>query len=191
MLWVVWALIWQFLTWQGRQPVLILPEVINQVLFIFVGVFTGFISISWALVRWHQKRNRLSALKTLEDIMELPPEGFEQLVAKLFQVFGHEAEITNSGSDHGVDVIVTSTKGEKWVVQCKRYRGTVGEPVVRDLYGTMLHEGAQSAYLITTGTFSKQATVWAEGKPIVLFDGEALVRLVRQAQKNRRMKRMM
>jgi restriction system protein len=59
----------------------------------------------------------------------------------------------------------------------------VGEPVVRDLYGTLLHEEAQGAYLITTGTFTKKAQDWAAGKPIVLYDGEALLGLIREIQR--------
>jgi restriction system protein len=53
---------------------------------------------------------------------------------------------------------------------------------VRDLFGTLGHEVAQKAYLITTGSFTSQAKAWAEGKPIVLFDGEALVKLIQRTQ---------
>ena len=91
--------------------------------------------------------------------------------------------------DHGVDVLVQTDEGEKWVVQCKRYSGSVGEPVVRDLYGTLLHEEAQRAYLITTGGLTRQAVDWAAGKPIVLYDGEGLVRLIRRTKTAKSKKR--
>jgi restriction system protein len=61
----------------------------------------------------------------------------------------------------------------------------VGEPVVRDLYGTLLHTEAQRAYLFTTGSITRQAFEWAEGKPIVLYDGESLVRLIRTTRSAR------
>jgi restriction system protein len=102
------------------------------------------------------------------------------LVAELFISYGHQAEVAGGISDHGVDVIVQSAQGEKWVVQCKRYAGSVGEPVVRDLFGTLQHEEAQRAYLVTTGSFTAQAQAWAKGKPIVLYDGELLVKLIRR-----------
>jgi restriction system protein len=54
--------------------------------------------------------------------------------------------------------------------------------VVRDLYGTLLHEEAQRAYLITTGGLTRQAVDWAAGKPIVLYDGAGLVRLIRRTK---------
>jgi restriction system protein len=54
--------------------------------------------------------------------------------------------------------------------------------VVRDLYGTLLHEEAQGAYLMTTGTFTQKAQDWVVGKAIILYDGEALVRLIQETQ---------
>lgn len=82
-----------------------------------------------------------------------------------------------------MDVRVRAKNGEKWIVQCKRYRGSVGEPYVRDLYGTMLHEKAQRASIITSGKFSRQALAWAEGKPIDLYDGEKLLKILRRLHK--------
>jgi restriction system protein len=83
-----------------------------------------------------------------------------------------------------VDVIVQATNGEKWIVQCKRYSGSVGEPIVRDLFGTMLHEDAQKAYLMTTGSISNQAREWAQRKPIILYEGEDFVTLIRRTQRH-------
>jgi hypothetical protein len=62
-----------------------------------------------------------------------------------------------------MDVVVETANGEKWIVQCNGWRGTVGEPVVRDLYGVMHHEGAERGAIVTTGTFSEQARDWVKG----------------------------
>jgi restriction endonuclease Mrr len=35
---------------------------------------------------------------------------------------------------------------------------------------------------MTTGTFTRQAQEWAEGKPMILYDGEALVELIKKVQ---------
>jgi restriction system protein len=129
-----------------------------------------------------KNRVRLQDARTLEDLLEMSPDAFEALIAKLFEAYGHQTEVQGGNGDHGVDVVVMTCEGEKWVVQCKRYSGSVGEPVVRDLYGTMLHEEAQRAYLITTGSFTRQATEWVQEKPIVLYDGEGLVKLIRRTQ---------
>ncbi|MCX7707595.1 MAG: restriction endonuclease, partial [Anaerolineae bacterium] len=78
---------------------------------------------------------------------------------------------------HGIDLEVSGNGLRRGLVQCKRYRGTVGEPTIRDLYGTLVHERADYAWLATTGGVSRQARDWASGKPMELWDGQRLVEL--------------
>lgn len=65
--------------------------------------------------------------------------------------------------------------------QCKRYRGSVGSGAVRDFRGAMSGRG-EKGLLITTGTFSRDATSEAirDGAPAVeLIDGDALCELLK------------
>jgi len=181
--WVIWAFFMGFIYWQGRQPILIISAPLNDILFAVLGLISGGISIGFLIHRVRLNRVHLKDARTLEDLLALTPEQFEDLVAKLFQVYGHHVENVGGKSDHGVDLVVISNRGEKWIVQCKRYSGSVGEPILRDLFGTMLHEGAQRAYLMTTGEITGQAQVWAEGKPMILYDGDALVKMIQRVQK--------
>lgn len=178
--WLVWGLFLVFIYWQGSEPILLFPKTMNHLLFGGLGIISGVSSIVGLIYHWRKRRIKLADARTLEALLALSPEDFELLAAELFVSYGHQAEVAGGTSDHGVDVIVQSAQGEKWVVQCKRYAGSVGEPVVRDLFGTLQHEQAQRAYLITTGSFTAQAQAWAEGKPIVLYDGETLVKLIRR-----------
>jgi restriction system protein len=73
--------------------------------------------------------------------------------------------------------MVTNREGRKAIVQCKRYRNQVGPDIVRELYGTLVHEGASHAFLVTTASISQAAQVWAHGKPMTLIDGDELVHL--------------
>ena len=180
--WVVWAFFLVFIYGHGNQPILIMPEIVNHVLFISLGVVSGGMTVGSLIYRIKANRVRLKDAQTLEDLLAMSPGQFEALAAALFKAYGHRVEVVGGNSDHGVDVAVMTEQGEKWIVQCKRYSGSVGEPVVRDLYGTLLHEEAQRAYLMTTGSFSQKAVEWAEGKPIVLYDGEGLVKLIRRTQ---------
>ena len=180
--WVVWAAFWGTLLANEQSPFSLIPEPLNTILFFGLGLVTGGVAMGFWIHQRHQRRINLADAQTLEDLMALLPEDFEALIAKLFEVYGHQTMLMGGNGDHGVDVVVTTSEGEKWIVQCKRYSGSVGEPVVRDLYGTLLHENAQQAYLITTGGLTRQAVEWAEGKPIVLYDGEGLVRLIRRTQ---------
>lgn len=109
----------------------------------------------------------------------------EELVADVYRAKGHRARRTGTVGDHGVDIVVNAKNGEKWVVQCKRWRGTVGERVIREFYGTMLHEKADKGAIVTTDFFTPQARDWAKGKPIFLYDGEEFLKIWRQVQKAR------
>ena len=180
--WLVWACMWGFLQMQSRQPILFFPEKVNYLGFVLLGAISGFVSLVWIFSRWHKGRWLLARARKLEDLKAFSPDDFEALVAKLFEAHGHKVEKLGGNADHGVDIIVMNGQGEKWVVQCKRYSGSVGEPVVRDLYGTLLHEEGQGAYLITTGTFTKGAQAWAAEKPIILYDGEALIELIHRTK---------
>ncbi len=107
----------------------------------------------------------------------MTPHDFERWVGARFRELGYKVRGTGKSGDHGVD-LVANREGEKVIVQCKRYRHTsIGEPELRDLYGALQHEGADRAYLVTTGRFTAAAIAWARGKPIELWDGQNLGRL--------------
>ena len=66
------------------------------------------------------------------------------------------------------------------IVQCKRYQGNIGSPVVRDLYGAVTDARATKGILITTSDFSPDAVRFAEGKPIDLINGRTVQHLLEQ-----------
>jgi restriction system protein len=49
---------------------------------------------------------------------------------------------------------------------------------VRDLYGTVVNEGATKGILVTTSNFGPDAYAFASGKPITLLDGARLLHLL-------------
>lgn len=110
---------------------------------------------------------------------------FEHLVRELFEKEfasrGGEVKITQSSSDGGVDAVAFDPDpitGGKIVIQAKRYTRTVGVSAVRDLYGTLQHEGASRGILITTADYGPDAHSFANGKPISLFTGAHLLHLL-------------
>jgi HJR/Mrr/RecB family endonuclease len=127
-------------------------------------------------------RRRFGKVKTLAEMLALEPLEFENWVAMLYQLIGYKVRNTREVADHGIDLVVTDAHVRYGLVQCKRYRGTVGEPVVRDLYGTLPHENADFGWLVTTGGISKQARAWAlaGNKPLELWDGQKLIELSRR-----------
>lgn len=110
-------------------------------------------------------------------LYRLSPAEFEAYVAqRLFSRHGYRVQNTPESRDGGVDLFVEDTEGRRAVVQCKRHRGTVGAAAVRDLYGTVVHNDVDMGYLISTGKISDAARAWAQGKPIILIDGDRLLR---------------
>jgi restriction endonuclease len=69
-------------------------------------------------------------------------------------------------------------RGGKIVIQAKRYTNTVGVSAVRDLYGTVLNEGATKGILVTTADYGPDAYEFAKGKPLTLLSGSNLLQLL-------------
>jgi restriction system protein len=120
-----------------------------------------------------------------DDLLAIDPFQFEQLIGALFRKIyaaeGAEVDVTQCSGDGGVDVVVQDPdpiKGGKTVIQVKRYRGVIGVGYVRELYGTMLNEGASKGILVGTGHYGSDARAFAAGKPVTLIDGETLLRLL-------------
>jgi|GEM_PF-4955064 len=116
-------------------------------------------------------------------LQTIDPLEFERLVSELLSRMGYITQLTKSSHDGGIDVIAMNPQplvGGKVVVQCKRYSGTVGSPIVRDLYGVVHSEQASKGVLITTSDFSPDAYSFAEGKPVELINGSKLTELLRQ-----------
>jgi restriction system protein len=91
--------------------------------------------------------------------------------------------LTRSSRDGGVDAIAYDTRpilGGKVVIQAKRYKNVVGVSAVRDLYGTMMNEGANKGILVTTSNYGPDAYEFAKDKPIELIDGGGLLYLLDQ-----------
>lgn len=125
----------------------------------------------------------LSELDIRPNLMELNPFEFENLVGNLFTQMGLDSRQTQTSRDGGVDVVAYDTRpvfGGKVVIQAKRYKNTVGVAAVRDLYGTMINEGASKGILVATSGYGKDAFEFAKDKPIELIDGGGLLYLLEQ-----------
>ena len=112
-------------------------------------------------------------------------EDFEHLIREVFaQEFsstGGEVKVTQASRDGGVDAIAFDPdpiRGGKIVIQAKRYTNTVGVGAVRDLYGTVLNEGATKGVLVTTSDYGPDSYAFANGKPLVLLSGANLLHML-------------
>jgi restriction system protein len=98
-----------------------------------------------------------------------------------FAVSGGEVKVTQASADKGVDAIAFDPdpiRGGKIVIQAKRYTNTVGVSAVRDLYGTLMNEGANKGILVTTSDYGPDSYDFAKDKPITLLNGGNLLSLL-------------
>lgn len=126
--------------------------------------------------------------KTLDDTVNLAAidwEDFEHLIREVFEAEfasnGGEVKVTQASRDGGVDAIAFDPdpiRGGKIVIQAKRYTNTVGVSAVRDLYGTVVNEGATKGILVTTADYGPDAYEFAKGKPLTLLNGGNLLHLL-------------
>ena len=112
-------------------------------------------------------------------------QDFENLIRELFHsefnINGGEVKITQASRDGGVDAVAfdpSPIRGGKIVIQAKRYTNVVGVSAVRDLYGTVLNEGAMKGILITTSNYGNDAYKFAQGKPLTLLNGANLLSML-------------
>jgi restriction system protein len=112
-------------------------------------------------------------------------QDFENLIREVFELEfstnGGEVKITQASRDKGVDAIAFDPdpiRGGKIVIQAKRYTNVVGVSAVRDLYGTILNEGANKGILVSTSNYGNDAYDFAKDKPITLMNGANLLYLL-------------
>jgi restriction system protein len=134
-----------------------------------------------------QNRDVDSEMNVEANIAAMPWEDFEHLVRQLFEwEFGGkgvEVKVFRLSRDHGVDAVMYDPdplRGGKYVLQAKRYTRTVDVAAVRDLYGTVINEGANRGILVTTSGFGPDSREFVKDKPITLVDGPYLIEMLRR-----------
>lgn len=122
-------------------------------------------------------QQRRGIVQKIEDLLALSPREFEEYVGQLYQSMGYEVEVTQYSNDKGVDVIMYKD-GTKYVIQCKRYKGTVGSPDIQKFIGAIDHAKADKGIFVTTGMFSFEAEKMASEHPIILINRIDLGKLI-------------
>lgn len=159
----------------GRQASGSLPLIVS--LLISLGATAA--ASRGQLDRAH-RRQLLSKTSTLEDLCRISWSEFELLIAETYRRDGNVVHLRGGAApDGGVDVEVRTAEGQRWLVQCKQWKARkVGTRVVRELLGVVSKEGANLGILITCGGFTREAIGFAQGQPIQLIDGRALLGMI-------------
>lgn len=124
----------------------------------------------------------------LQRVLACSPQSFESLVVDLLVAMGYggsrkdAGEAVGQSGDAGIDGMIKEDRLGLDVVyiQAKRWKDTVGRPVVQTFAGSLEGQRASKGVLITTSSFSEAAQDYVERiqKKIVLIDGEELAGLM-------------
>ncbi|MDT7448137.1 restriction endonuclease [Citrobacter freundii] len=114
-------------------------------------------------------------------IEEMTPDAFERLTQRLLRESGFiHVEVTGRTGDGGIDgkgiARLNGLMSFHIAFQCKKYKGSVGAPEIRDFRGATVGR-ADRGMFITTGNFTKAAIEEANRDgvaPIDLVDGDQL-----------------
>ena len=145
-------------------------------------------ALSWralsALLARRRRAKWARRARAISDLLALSPNEFETITAAAFEARGWRVEIIGreGRADGGLDLLLFR-KGRRFVVQCKRYAGKVGAPVVREVIGVMMHHRAQGAFVVGLSGFTRAAQEWAKGKPLRLIDGQQLLKVLARSRK--------
>jgi restriction system protein len=165
--------------------------VIHQYIYVFAAILQYVIPFVFLIgaVMSFLRRSRSRALfddvrnDSRTNVAALSWQKFESLVEEGFRHRGFQvAERGGAGPDGGVDLAL-SRGSERFLVQCKQWRARqVGVSVIRELYGVMAAERVAGGYVVTSGTFTKDAKEFASGRNIELIDGKGLDELLREGR---------
>ena len=148
----------------------------------------GLVLFMWLLAEFQKWRRRrlLDAQTGLNSIRDLSWQEFEHLVGEAYRRQGYVVQETGSVSgDGGIDLSL-SRGDERVLVQCKQWRTRrVGVKPVRELFGVMTSESATRGILVTCGSFTREARLFAEGKSLALVEGPELWELVQSVRTTR------
>lgn len=134
-------------------------------------------------VRQFSRGYLLDRQTNIDSVRALSWQELEFLVGEAFRRQGYWVEERGgSAPDGGVDLVLLKG-GRKAVVQCKHWKlEQVGVRPVRELYGVMHAERADEAIFVASGDYTDDARAFADGKPIRLVDGAALIKLIQSVQ---------
>jgi restriction system protein len=125
----------------------------------------------------------ISTLDQRPNLLDLSPKDFEAFIQNLFTKMGYETDQYRASADGGIDCMAYKrdpVAPMKIAVQAKLYTKTVAPTHVRDLFGTMQHEGATLGIMVTTSGYGPGSVEFANGKPLHLIDGPGLISICQE-----------
>lgn len=135
-------------------------------LYIIAGVL--FLQLLFSLLFGGLKKRRMLR-KSFKKIDQMTGIEFEEYLMYQFKSLGYKAEMTAESGDFGADLLLRK-KRKLYVVQAKRYSGSVGIKAVQEVIGAMSYYDGDYGMVITNSYYTKAAKDLAEASNIELWE---------------------
>jgi restriction system protein len=144
------------------------------------------IEYPWDDLPYSAEADSISALDTVQNLLDLDGYEFEKLILQLFEAIPEFSEVrrTRSRSDGGIDVVAVNTTpfvGGRVAIQAKRYapHHKVDIAAVREVVGSISQREFNKGIIITTSDFTRAAREEAARVGVELYECERLLWLLR------------
>lgn len=138
-------------------------------------------SLDTELQRLEKKcNNRLSKSYVLSQLRAMNPYEFEELIAKIWEKQGWDAEATSGSADRGVDVVAVKQDAfekRRHLIQVKRHgkNSTVGSEDIQKYSGLYQRdEQVDDVFVVTSNQFTKEAREVAKKRGVSLLNVDEL-----------------
>jgi len=108
-----------------------------------------------------------SVLTDSNSFGDLTGSQFENLLKRLFEAMGYQVQLIGSVGDQGGDLIANQA-GKRFLIQAKRYSGSVGNSAIQEAVAAKNHYDCSSAVVVTTGEFTREAVALAKTNSVQL-----------------------
>jgi hypothetical protein len=118
----------------------------------------------------------------LSQLQAMNPITFEHLVADVWNRLGWSTNVVGQAGDRGIDIVARAEESTQ-LIQAKRYgpNTTVGSPEIQQYASLRIQEeGVDQVTVVTSGTFSRQASEMAPDLEVILVDGESFVEIINE-----------
>ncbi len=122
--------------------------------------------------RYTKKQRLLHS--TLKKIDQMDGVKFEEYLMYQFKKKGYRVQMTPISGDFGADLVLKRRR-KKYVIQAKRYSGSVGIKAVQEIIGAKQYYGIDNGMVITNSYFTKAAKELAEASDITLWGRDEIV----------------
>jgi len=128
-----------------------------------------------------ERRLELERQGNLKKLQKMNGIEFEHYIGDLFIELGYQAHETKSSGDGGKDIMIYKDNYFA-VVECKCYKrgNKISRPQIQQFHSALIDSAAEEGYFITTSDFTKHAKNYVLDKPIILINGQKLVKLIQE-----------